>query len=189
MTPIATGALVVASHLTKTIAFLSDIGIPMIADEKAGGFVEHVLIANGALRYHPIKAQPSNLLHEAGHLAVVPERFRHLAYNDMDDLFEIILEDYGRRHAADVDFDHDAIENRAVMQCSETEATAWAFAAGRAIGLPDEVTILDDEYDNEGASVRLQLQCSAYLGINGLVAGQMCQKVSTYPTLTRWLQI
>lgn len=177
------------NNLARTVAFLRSIGFTLIEDPTATGFVRAILIEKGQLRYDPTHATPSNLLHEAGHLAVIPARYRQKAGDNLDALFEQMGADVGKRIEEDPELDLDSDEMRGVIQAGETEATAWAFAAGRAIGLPDEVTIEDHDYQGEGAEVRLGLACNAYLGINGLVAGRMCQSVRTYPTLTRWFQV
>lgn len=173
-------------HLHQTVAFLRQIGLEVIEAEEASGFLEDIRIEQGRLYYRP-SAHASNLLHEAGHLAVLPSRFRPLAGDDLQKVFILMHDEVGQL-IQKPDCDPDAPEIREVMQAGETEATAWAFAAGRAIGLPDTITIRDEDYDGEGESVRTGLICNAYFGINGLVAGGMCASVRSYPTLTRWLQ-
>src|SRR3546814_7008484 len=80
-----------------------------------------------------------------------------------------MCDEMGRALAADPDLSPDAPEMRAIMQAGETEATAWAFAAGRAIGLPDHVIIEAQDYDGEGEGIRFGLALNAYVGINGMV--------------------
>ncbi|MFL1449222.1 hypothetical protein ACI77O_12575 [Pseudomonas tritici] len=84
---------------------------------------------------------------------------------------------------------------RAMIQAGETEATAWAFAAGRAVGLPDELIIQDCEYGGEGQHVRNALSASSYLGINGIQHAGFCvtrpnpyRRLPVYPALAFWLQ-
>src|SRR3546814_2335746 len=84
-----------------------------------------------------------------------------------------MCDEMGATLAANSDLSPDAPEMRAIMQAGETEATAWAFAAGRAIGLPDHVIIEDQDYDGEGEGIRFGLALNAYVGINGMVRGGM----------------
>jgi hypothetical protein len=99
----------------------------------------------------------------------------------------------------EVDFsDPDSAEARAAMQCSDPEATAWAWAAGTRLGLAPDVIIMDEEYSNTGASVRLALQLRADPGIHGLAYAGFCvcknhalaalSGLPVYPELARWLQ-
>lgn len=78
------------------------------------------------------------------------------------------------------------------MQCSDPEATAWAWAAGVHLGLPPEAVIMDHEYDGEGEGIRLALQLKCYLGINGLTHAGICSNPRVdggYPVLRSWLQL
>src|SRR3546814_12146169 len=94
-----------------------------------------------------------------------------------------MCDEMGATLAANSDLSPDAPEMRAIMQAGETEATAWAFAAGRAIGLPDHVIIEDQDYDGEGEGIRFGLALNAYVGINGMVRGGMCESVRAYPAM------
>jgi hypothetical protein len=137
------------------------------------------------------QASASSLLHEAGHLAVLPGRFRHLASDDIEGVMALMCQE--------IDFaDPDAGEARVALQCSDTEATAWAWAAGLAIGLPPHRTIQDGEYGGTGREIRFCLAAKAYLGINGLAATKLCALregrlaeilgLPAYPKLVRWMQ-
>src|SRR3546814_16354570 len=92
-----------------------------------------------------------------------------------------MCDEMGRALAADPDLSPDAPEMRAIMQAGETEATAWAFAAGRAIGLPDHVIIEDQDYDGAGGGISFGLALNAYVGIHGMFRGGMCESVRDYP--------
>lgn len=172
-----------AQYRTAIIEFFSEIGLEAKPKPGAAGFIESTEIAGGVLFYDPDKALPSNLLHEAGHLAVLPSQYRSWADGDLDETYPLIGDDVFRRYPAD-----HPIMIRA-MQSGEAETTAWAWAAGRHLGIPDDIIILDSEYGGEGANIRLHLQLNSYLGINGLRAGGMCSSVRDYPKMTYWLQV
>lgn len=87
----------------------------------------------------------------------------------------------------------DAPLYRAVIQCSDPEATAWAWAAGVSLGLPDREIIRDDECDGEGADIGLALQMNAYIGIHGLAHAGICAirkrgDQAAWPQLNFWTQ-
>lgn len=178
------------ADLLRCCEFLQQIGLAIREVETANGFIPHVLIVDGELHFTKA-ARPSNLLHEAGHVAVFPARYRSLINYDTDEAACLMFEDLDNRakHEDPAQFEPDAPLIRAAIQAGEPEATAWAFAAGRAIGLSDERIIEDTDYEDGGAEVRLALSFNAYLGINGLVRAGMCQSVRAFPTLTRWLQV
>lgn len=167
------------------IRFLAQAGLDLRHGDARGGFVHGIRIDAGAIIYDDT-ARPSNLLHEAGHIAICPGRFRHLLSGDLDSSFEQILS------AARLgDEEPDSPLYRALIQMSDPEATAWAFAAGVAAGLPRESVIEDTDYAGEGSSIRLALAAGRYLGINGLQHAGMTSLRGTvrYPSMHRWLQI
>lgn len=172
-----------ALWLARVMAFLNEIGIHAEYREGATGFIAHVLIEKGRLLVSP-EASPSNLLHEAGHLSNLPGNIRHLVDHDVESISDHVIE-LARGE------DPDSPLMRACLQCSDPEATAWAWAAGRYLGIPDNLIIEDDDYDGEGAAIRSMLAARAYIGINGLRHGGMTTSVrgpGGYPVLTRWVQ-
>ena len=172
--------------ILKTVTFLSKIGIKTNERPKATGFLDYVIIENGQIFYDPNNATVNDILHEAGHIAVLPSPVRNKANNNLNSVYDIICQN-AKKH-----FDirnPDSPESRAYLQCGETEATAWAWAAGKAIGLPKEIIIEDSDYENEGENMRTMLSLNSYYGINGLVAGNMVESVKSYPKMIRWLQI
>ena len=90
-----------------------------------------------------------------------------------------------------LDLDPDHPMWRAAIQASDPEATAWAWAAGCAIGLDPSRVIEDHEYDNSGREIRAMLRMRQYVGINGLVHAGMClnpRRPTGFPTMHRWVQ-
>lgn len=177
------------ADLCRTLDFLNNNGIPCTVVPNSKGFIAGVKIVFGCLEVDP-KARVSNVLHEAGHLAVLPGRFRRQANIDIDAVIEVMVDS--------VDFSNpDVGEARAAMQAGDTEATAWAWAAGMAIGLRPEKVIHSTEYDGTGAEVRISLQTGSYIGISGLAAAGFCVTrlrleavygLPSYPRLGMWLQ-
>jgi len=175
-------------HAEAVMQFLNKIGLTVNIDCGANGFTKHIRIEKGQLIVDP-GAPASEILHEAGHLAIVPERFRHYLSADLADGMEAIFSEL-----VQMDEDHDSPLSRAMMQAGDTEATAWAWAAGKAVGLPEEVIIQDHEYDGDGASIRLGLSLGYYLGIHGLSRVGFCAVrpmkptlYPVYPELSFWL--
>ncbi len=176
-------------HAERAMQFLSEIGIAVQLAPGASGFIEHVEVLNGGLHVDP-RAPASGLLHEAGHLAIVPTEFRHLLGGNLVAGMKKIYE-----HLDSMELEPDSHLQRAMLQTGDAEATAWAFAAGRAIGLPDNLIIQDDEYGAEGRFIRNSLAAGAYLGINGIAHAGFCvlratpyRPLPVYPTLAYWLQ-
>ena len=179
------------SALIRTVRFLNEIGLRCEPRAGAAGFVAGVVIERGALFFDDV-ARASNLLHEAGHLAVVPSRFRPLFNGNVSGGQKAMM--------AAIDFSNpDSSEARAALSCSDPEATAWAWSAGKRVGLAPEEIILDAEYGGDGPSVRAALQACCYAGIHGLAHSGFCvvrpgrlsaiRGLPAYPQLARWLQI
>ena len=150
--------------LEKVIAFLQNIGITCRPSPGVKGFLPHCRIDHGTIVFDPDLAPGADVLHEAGHLAIIPAETRHHASDNLREWEKI----GAARMSAMVDAGTHPDDPLmcAYMQTSDPEATAWAFAAGKAAGLDDEDIIRDDECDGEGASIRFGLQHCAYIGIH-----------------------
>lgn len=177
------------NYAEQVMEFLHGIGLPVEIEAGSTGFIDHVAVVNGGLRVDP-RAPASGLLHEAGHLAVVPAQFRHLMNGDLEASMDLICS-----KLAHLNLEPDSPLDRAVMQSGETEATAWSWAAGKAIGLPDKQIIKTSEYGGDGGNIRLALSACSYFGINGLAAAGFCVRrrspyrpLPVYPELAYWLQ-
>lgn len=176
------------SELTKVIIFLESIGLTVKIHVGAHGFLDGVRIEQGILLVDPA-CKTSSLLHEAGHISCVPSRFRGYMSDDLDHGITRMLDE-----VRELGLEADHPLERAALQCSDVEATAWAWAAGNQIGLEPEQIIQDDEYEGDGAEIRLMLQSKRYLGINGLARSGMCRfgrwypPEMCYPNMILWLQ-
>lgn len=184
-------ATTVSDELLRVCDFFSEIGLGWRWQPGARGFVDGVAIAKGELLVDP-GASVSSTLHEAGHLACLPGEFRCHASGNLCATVRLMLQS--------TDFsDPDAPPARAALQCSDPEATAWAWAAGMHLGIAPSHVIQDHEYGKAGAEVRLQLQLRQYAGIHGLAAAGFCavrpgpyatsRGLPAYPRLSRWLQL
>lgn len=175
--------------LGRAADFLDSIGIACDWAVSAKGFLDGVRIRQGRLVVAPTAAV-GDLLHEAGHLACLPGRWRPLADDNIDAVVSLMLEA--------VDFsDPDRGEARAALQCGDAEATAWAWAVGEHLGLKPEEVVRDGDYGGTGDEVRSCLQARMYLGINGLASAGFCvvrpnlERLygrPAYPKLAMWLQ-
>lgn len=124
------GCEAISEPLARCLAFFRAIGLPWAWKRGAKGFLDGVEVEQGALLVDPF-ASASNILHEAGHLAILPGRFRCNASGDLSAAME--------RMFGEVDFsDPDSGIARAAIQCGDAEATAWAWAVGVHLGLPPE---------------------------------------------------
>lgn len=176
------------TELEQVKAFLRQIGLEVVDTPGASGFVPGVRVIGGVLHVDD-SCRPSALLHEAGHVSIMPGQFRRFLDDDLRGgikrMFAVIRK---------LGLDPDAPLGRAAGQCSDPEATAWAWAAGLAVGLAPESIIMDDEYQNDGAGIRQMLMARQYCGINGLRHAGLCKHgfmVSPevrYPNMTVWVQ-
>jgi len=175
--------------LVRVVEALKGIGLEARFVEGASGFVPNIAIEAGVLLVDP-RAQVSSLLHEAGHLASVPARFRHYVGRSLSAALKRMWEEVEGE-------DPEGPLCRAVLQCSDPEATAWAYAFGTHLGFAPEVIILDSEYDNTGEDIRASLVAHRYIGINGLAAAGFCavnarvaayRNLPAYPKMAFWTQ-
>ena len=169
--------------LRLAVGHLRSIGLDLVEEPDSNGFLPAVDIRHGVLVYDPKRALPSDLLHEAGHLAVLPANYRVQAQSDISPLIERMCRETIEIYAVD------SPELRAVLQSGESEATAWSYAAGVAAGLSGHWIIEPYHFDGTGRDILKALAIRCHLGVHGLVHGGMCASIRSYPELTRWLQL
>ena len=125
--------------VVETIAaFFAEIGLPYrFAELPHPTFLPGVAICKGVLTIDREKLlYPGDILHEAGHMAV-------------------LLPD--ERSAADGDVGPDGGMEMAAM--------GWSYAAARHLGIPIEVVFHDEGYKGGAASIRQNFAAGRYLGV------------------------
>lgn len=169
----------------KVKSFLQSIGISVTQGKvPRTSFLPNVIIKNGCLIYDD-KIEVSDLLHEAGHVAIVPAKYRAICNGDMD---KSMLRVWAKaERAGETKFDSPIYWQ--LIQASECEAIAWAWAVGKHLGLLEAEIIPDHHYDMTGVVQRAKLAAKQHFGINGLRASGMIESVKKYPHLTRWTQL
>ena len=161
--------------LTRQIAeFLSEIGLE-IAPKPLNDdtFLSGIFIENGRIFVDEAKLEfPGDLLHEAGHLAVLPKNLRaHLSD-------EITLP---------AEFDIDAVEVAAI---------AWSYAAVLHLALEPRVVFHAGGYKGNSESLLLSFNLGVYMGVNTLenagmtATGENARQlgVEPYPQMLKWLR-
>lgn len=185
-----------ASWRQRAVQFLQEIGLTVVVHEgpcDTNTFLPGIRVTQGGLEVFE-DAFPGDVLHEGAHLALMPSQFRPLANGGLSAAFKAMNEYVSQNPWGLATFPEDPI-CRAVMQCSDPEATAWQYAAARHIGLPDEWLFTTDAYDGNAESVLTMLRAKRYMGINGLqTAGWTLLApnpyrpgVPQYPEMAHWL--
>lgn len=152
---------------TQIVEFLRSIGLAVVEKPTAGTTVlpgidvdrGSLVVDRTALKY------PGDLLHEAGHLAVVPPLEREQMHANVGD-------DGGM----------------------EMAAIAWSYAAAVHLGLSPSVVFHSDGYRGEAASLADNFGQGRYFGVPLLVWRGLTDQPtpaapgsSTYPHMKRWL--
>jgi hypothetical protein len=162
-----------AGFYASIFAFLTRIGLS-IAEQTlpADTFLPGIALRAGGLVVDPDKLMwPGDLLHEAGHLAVLPASLRSEAHDD--------------------DPNHADVEH-----AGELEAMAWAYAAAVELSLPMDVLIHDGGYRGKARDLLQMYTFGVYPGLRGLCASGMtaahgftpdCGPVQ-YPRMLHWLR-
>jgi hypothetical protein len=164
------------NQLTRRIAeFLTEIGLEIISRELSSEntFLSGIFIESGKIYVDEAKlAYPGDLLHEAGHLAVVPKNLRPLLSD------EITLP---------AEFNIDAIEVAAI---------AWSYAAALHLGLDPRVVFHAGGYKGNSESLLMNFSLGVYIGVNTLEDAKMTATgenarrlgVAPYPQMSKWLR-
>ncbi len=160
-------------HYRPIIDFLIRIGVPIaempLPDDT---FLPGIALQAGRLLVDPDKLLwPGDLLHEAGHIAVLPSVLRSRLNDDLSD---------------DID----------AAFASEAEAMAWAYAAAMEVGLPLNALIHEGGYKGRSVEVLSMYSFGIYPGLRGLCETGMaaapgftpdCGDVR-YPRMLAWLR-
>lgn len=151
------------NDIDLTIQFLRNIGLRIEEGEVADdAFLPGIVIAAGAIRVDRSRLlSPGDLLHEAGHLALLDPTERANANG--------VFETEGG---------------------AEMAAIAWSYAASVHVGMPIETLFHDTGYRGSAASLRENFAAKRYIGVpilswRGLLDGDVAN--NSYPKLARWL--
>ena len=190
---------IVRQHNEKVVDGLVAMGIDLEMHEHSNpnALVPGVWLDAGKVHVCPWSAHLGDILHETGHWAIIPSRFRPLITpGNLEKLefFEAIETYIKSKEAFDRGPDHWLI--RAIIQMGDHEAQAWSFAAAIELGLntreifchrypgvPDEHQPFQGEGEQEWACLRI----GQHAGIHGLQAAGMC-RVRDWPKMIRWVQ-
>jgi hypothetical protein len=152
----------------RIVAFLRGIGLTVRAGEVVGATIlPGILVEHGELKFDPGKLRfPCDLLHEAGHLAVVPPE---------------------RRAAMHHDVGSDPAE--------EMMAIAWSYAAARHLGI-DPALLFHGEYAGGGPAILTAFtECGGFgvsmlqwVGMTYDARRARAEGETPYPHMRRWLR-
>ncbi len=157
----------------QIVRFLTHIGLDVTTAQLGDDtFLPGILIERGRMLIDPRRLRyPGDLLHEAGHLAVLVPAVR-ASFGD---------------GAADADVD---------MAKLEVLAIAWSYAAALHLELDPAVVLHDDGYRGHAGALLRNFALGVYFGIEGLEAAGMAVGprraaelgVAPYPHMLRWLR-
>ncbi|KOO60103.1 hypothetical protein WH43_00330 [Rheinheimera sp. KL1] len=154
--------------LQKVLAFFNEIGIAYQIQPLAGpSFLPGAQIKNGGLCIDPTRlAYPGDLLHEAGHIAVMPTVQRHLLNDNVN-------------------------ESANQGPAEEMAAIAWSWAALVYLNLPPEFLFHAEGYKGGSEAYITAFSTGGGFGYPLLSWYGMCEQPSAadgYPQMKLWLR-
>jgi len=169
--PVAGDAVELVSRI---VSFINEIGIACRAGELLHStFLPGIDIQLGAIIYDPARMKhPGDLLHEAGHLSVLPPENRRQAN--------------GSEH----------LDNGISGPAAEMAAIAWSWAARERLEIPPEVLFHEHGYAGSSPSLLENFGNRKYLGVPLLQWMGMTTEPKacidadeeTYPKMKHWLR-
>jgi hypothetical protein len=152
----------------KAVAFLRGIGIPVHFLSFTGkSFLPGISIMNGEIIVNKETLKyPGDILHEAGHIAVVPAADR-------------------------VSLTEESIAKREMREAEEMMAIAWSYAACVHLGIDASFVFHDDGYKGGGSSIADNFKEGRYFGVPVLKWVGMCnnpEEENGYPKMIQWLR-
>jgi hypothetical protein len=159
--------------ISLLMEFVRSIGIPVYSSKiDAQTFLPGLLINQGAVIVDTDKLKyPGDILHEAGHLAVV------------------LPEDRLQLHA-------NAAENRNDKEAEEMMVIAWSYAACIHLGIDPHIVFHEDGYKGGGESLVENFSQGRYVGVSMLQwAGMTVESkparekgLLAYPYMLNWVR-
>jgi hypothetical protein len=147
----------IAKHICT---FLVTIGLPVRAGAVPGpSFLPGIAIQNGVLIVDEDRLlYPGDLLHEAGHLALLPRDARRTVHGDAGD-------DGGL----------------------EVGAIAWSYAAAVHLGIDPAVVFHEAGYRGASQSILENFKAGRYIGVP-IIEWVGLTTAETYPAMHTWLR-
>jgi hypothetical protein len=159
-------------HTGQIIRFINSIGIECRAGNvPEQTFLPGIYIAQGCIIFDPEQLKyPGDLLHEAGHLAIMPPALRACA-------------------------DGEKMEADLSAPGAEMTAIAWSWAAAGHLGIPAAVLFHKDGYRGGSESLIGNFSTGKYIGVPTLAWLGMTNEPKPhneqpiqYPRLKHWLR-
>ena len=155
------------------VDFIRAVGIPVtFTTLPAGTFLPGALIQNGELIIDTAKLlYPGDILHEAGHIAVVPAAERGLLHNDN-------------------------IPQRLQREAEEMMAIAWSYAACIYLDIDPYFVFHENGYKGGGKELADNFNAGQYFGVPMLqFAGMSAEpglsarlQLPAFPNMAKWLR-
>lgn len=188
--------------LARVVSFLREVGIEVREGAAPRGcFLPGVWYDAGALCYDPRVAYVGDLIHDAGHMAILPARLR--VYLGVGSVFKDPRFRAERRRIADDAFYASAFGEEDPLGYlswsyadEEAAANAWTYAAAEATEVQvrrafQAVTFFRpgqaEPVKGAGDLIARAIGWGRYPGIRGLAAAGMCD-VEAFPAMKRWVQ-
>ena len=159
-------------ELEKCVDFLNSIGIVTIYQQTGGSTLLPGLLIDKGVIYINLETlkYPGDILHEAGHVAVVPLSERHTL----------------NEHSIGLRKDH---------QAEEMMAIAWSYAACVHLGLDPDFVFHDEGYKGGGSYIADNFSNGNYFGLpmlqwKGMAVDEKnasIQDVLPYPHMQKWV--
>ncbi|MDE1149927.1 MAG: hypothetical protein PW843_25530 [Azospirillaceae bacterium] len=186
--------------LAPIVAFLRGIGFTVeFGPGAAGGFLPGVNIQGGAIHIDPdTLVSPGDLLHEAGHMAILPRRLHARLGRDLEaDTIAAVAAEAGPGMPADPVL-------AAPLQQGEFMAQAWSYAAALHLDVPPECVFFPGSYHidaYEGTHpMQVWLEAGTHHGLGALAKVGMTgyagifalmhdNGLAPFPHMNRWIQM
>ena len=148
--------------LTKITTFLDEIGIPVFWETiQEQTFLPGILLRNGTIVIDKAKLlYPGDILHEAGHLAVMPPRIRTNMTADLG--------------------------MNPIHQGGELMAIAWSYAACMHMGIDPHIVFHEQGYKGGGKEIVENFKERRFFGVSTLAWQEMTYE-KTFPRMRSWL--
>ena len=144
----------VRDDVDRILKFFDTIGLEYTQEKGViGSFAENLEIKKGVIHFDYDLVAVLDLLHDGGHMALIPKCYRHYFCGNLMAGFKRYFEMITLAPPLDP-------VTEILMCCEDTQVTAWAWAAGIKLGIKHEDIITGASYGGTGEAIRQTLQFS-----------------------------
>lgn len=178
------------NSIVAQFARANNINITEGEPENSRYFIDNCWINYGEVFYEPTKCEPHNLLHEIGHLALLPGELREYINGDVEECLGFC---YGANIMLQLGYEDPCSEKYSkLVNATEDAVLAWEYCVAKHLNL-EPITMLFEDFTFPPLDLLRIYESAANNGLGCRGTSQLIQlgilkSNKTFPNLTTFFQ-